>query len=72
MRSVMCHRCGPTQAGQLRPQAGPWWSDLAHGTGGDLNPFFYYQNDSNLSQTSKNHIKFISCSKIMKQVLLFI
>jgi hypothetical protein len=30
----------------------------AYGTGGDFNPFFYYQNDSNLSQTSKIHIKF--------------
>jgi hypothetical protein len=71
---------GPTQpghAGRARPASfacelgreADFWSMTRME---NVNPLFFSEISLKLIQTSKIHIKFISCPKIMKSILLFI
>jgi hypothetical protein len=71
---------GPTQpghAGQARlasfacemGREADFWSMMRME---NVNPLFFSEISLKLIQTSKIHIKFISCPKIMKSILLFI
>jgi hypothetical protein len=73
---ALCSRV-PVPVGRASGPVSPVWARplsplSAHGAGGKFNSFSIFKNNSNLSENSKIHIKFISCSKIMKQVQLFI